>query len=344
VGQIIGSGSAAWAEDSRSVIAATASGIGSTITAYPLDGGAPYRVYATTTRISHLSGGAGGLLALEADSSRENLARALPAPAAQPDIIDAARGRSWAPTFAPDGTLAFLSNRSSTNAIWVVKPGAAPVLLYDAGLAPMFRVEYSPDGALLAAAIATEKGITIRIVAARGAVVTSFDSPTLGMAHPTWAPDGKGIILFDRTRMQEVWVSLDDAQQRRGVTEPPWCAVQVRDKGVFCARIDKPGLWQIGKEQPRLISEKYPIHFGPPPAFRGDDVLIPDFNAPESPRILAQPLAGGADRVLAYAPGAFHHPQGQSKMAVNPKTGEIIYVAAVQGDTNIDLLSLAAQA
>jgi len=28
-------------------------------------------------------------------------------------------------------------------------------------------------------------------------------------------------------------------------------------------------------------------------------------------------------------------------MAANPKTGEVIYVAAVQSDTNIDLLTLA---
>ena len=49
----------------------------------------------------------------------------------------------------------------------------------------------------------------------------------------------------------------------------------------------------------------------------------------------------GADRLLAYAPGA----QAQfgileSGMAVNPKTGEVIYVASVQSDTNIDLLTL----
>jgi hypothetical protein len=57
---------------------------------------------------------------------------------------------------------------------------------------------------------------------------------------------------------------------------------------------------------------------------------------------LAQPLSGGPDRVLAYAPGAEAVEFGlESKMAVNPKTGEIIYVAAVQGDTNIDLLTLA---
>jgi hypothetical protein len=342
VGQIIGGGSAAWSEDSRAVLAATASGIGSIITAYPLDGGAPHRVYAASTRITHLAAGAGGLLALEADTSRENLARATPQPAAQPDIIDPARGRSWAPTFAPDGTLAFLSNRSSTNAIWTMKPGTASAMLYDAGLLPMFRVEYSPDGTRLAAAIAHENGITIRIVASSGAVVGSFDSPTLGFGHPSWTPDGKSVILFDRTRLQEVCVSLDDPVQRLPVAEPPLHSIKISDKGVFCARIDKPGIWQIGNEA-RLISGKYPIHFGPPITFRGEDVLIPEFNAPNGARILAQPLAGGQDRVVGYAPGAFASPEGQSKMAVNPKTGEIVYVAAVQGDTGIDLLTLSRQ-
>ena len=48
---------------------------------------------------------------------------ASPEPAAQPDIIDAVNGKTWAPTFAPDGTLAFLSNRSGTNAIWMHEAG-----------------------------------------------------------------------------------------------------------------------------------------------------------------------------------------------------------------------------
>src|SRR4051812_32433089 len=101
-----------------------------------------------------------------------------------------------------------------------MKPGVAPAMLYDAGLLPMFRVEFSPDGTQLAAAIAQEQGITVRIVAS-GAVVTSFDSPTLGLAHPTWTPDGKGVIVFDRRTMQEVCVSLDDPTQRRPVTGAP---------------------------------------------------------------------------------------------------------------------------
>jgi hypothetical protein len=53
---------------------------------------------------------------------------------------------------------------------------------------------------------------------------------------------------------------------------------------------------------------------------------------------LVQPLAGGPDRILAYAPGA----EGpyQRKIAVNPTNGEIIYLASIVNGTNIDLLTL----
>ena len=109
---------------------------------------------------------------------------------------------------------------------------------------------------------------------------------------------------------------------------------------MFAARFGKPGIWQMG-EKPRLLTAKYPTTWEAPPVLLGDDLLIPDFDAPGGPRILAQPLAGGPDRVLAYAPGAQAQQNGlQSKMAVNPKTGEIIYEAATQSDTNIDLLTL----
>ena len=73
-------------------------------------------------------------------------------------------------------------------------------------------------------------------------------------------------------------------------------------------------------------------------------MLVPDFEAAGGARILAQPVAGGPDRVLAYAPGAEAQDGALvSKMAVNPKNGEVIYVASVQGDTNIDLLTLRTQ-
>ncbi len=340
LGTLVGGGLAAWSEDSRAALVSAASGIGSEITAYPVDGGAPYRVYSTTINVSHLAAGAGGLLALETDTSRQNLARPRPEPAAEPDIIDPVNGKTWAPSFAPDGTLAFLSNRTGNNAVWVMKPGAAPSVLFDAGLAPLFRLQFSPDGTRLAVVTAGEN-MNIKILTVDGGTVASFDAPTVGYANPTWTPDGKAVIIFDIPTLKLVRIALDDPARRIPITGTPWETFAFHDNRIFSARVDTGGVWQMGKT-PRLVNSKYPRNFAPPLTFRGDEVLIPDFDAVGGARIRTQPLAGGPDRMLAYAPGAEAQDRFfESKMAVNPKTGEVIYVAAVQGDTNIDLLTLA---
>ena len=341
LGKIVIGGSATWSEDSRDVLTATASGIGSEITAHPIDGGGAYHVYAAPINVSHLAAGTGGRLALETDPSRQNLARAGTSPAAQPDIIDPANGRSWAPTFAPDGTLAFLSNRSGTNAIWVIKPGKAPALLYDGGFSHLFRLEFSPDGTHIAMPIAGEDGLTITILTAAGATVSAFRSPTLGGGAPTWTPDGREIIYFDKSAHGYIRVDITNPARRRLAAPLPWGAILYHGGSEYAQRFDSPGYWQIGGK-PRLVSGKYPLRWDPPPALLGEELLVPDFAAAGGPRILAQPLTGGPDRLLAYAPGAQAQQDGlQSKTAVNPKTGEIVYVASVQTDTNIDLLTLA---
>jgi hypothetical protein len=343
LGKIIIGGSAAWAEDSRSVLIAMASGIGSAITAHPVDGGAPYSVYAAAVNVSHLAAGAGGLLALETDPSRQNLARTSPKPATQPDIIDPANGKSWAPTFAPDGTLAFLSNRSGTNAVWMIKPGGAPTLLYDGGLSHLFRLLYSPDGKYLAMPIAQEDGLNVTILTADGATVSSFYSPTFGYGSPTWTPDSREVIYFDRRTDAYVRVDVTNPARRSLAAPRLWGGIFYHGGHTYAARPGLPGYWQIDKGE-KQITAKYPSSWAAPPVLMGNDLLMPDLTATEGPRIWAQPLEGGPDRVLAYVPGA--PPQNgrlDMGLAVNPKTGEVIYVATVQSDTNIDLLTLARQ-
>jgi TIR domain/WD40-like Beta Propeller Repeat len=118
--------SLAWTEDSGAVLTGIVGSVGgSEIVAHPLNGDAPYSVYSTATKIGNFASG-GGLLALVTDISRSSLARASALPAPQPDMIDPTNGLTWSPSFAPDGTVAFPSNRSGTNAIWLIKPGRAP--------------------------------------------------------------------------------------------------------------------------------------------------------------------------------------------------------------------------
>jgi len=332
--------SLAWTEDSGTVLTVV-SGIvgGSEILAFPMNGSASYSVYTTATKVGYFATG-GGLLALETDISRSSLARAGASPAAQPDIIDQANGLTWSPSFAPDGTLAFLSNRSGTNAIWIMKPGAAPAMLFDAGLSAIYRVRFSPDGTRLAVASETTQSVTVRIMTRAGASLSSFDMPSLGLGLPSWTPDGKAVLLFDRRPLRTMLIPIDNAAQRRPFAAPHWVGIAIRQDGTFATRADKPGIWRIdgGIKQ---INNAYPAFYEPPLAFRGNDALVPEYNRGGTARILAQPVSGGPSRAIAYAPGAVNRNGFQSDFAVNPMTSEIVYTAQVSHDTNIDLLALA---
>jgi len=334
-------GSAAWSGDSRTIFVSSMKGFGSTITAYSVDGAPSYAIFNATTSISHLAAGPDGLLALESEPNRKNLARASPTPIAQPDIIDPANGSTGSLTYAPDGTLAFVSNRSGTNAVWTMKPGSPPTLLYDAGLAGLSRMQYSPDGTRLALIVSTQPGVTVRILTASGASVASFHNSMVGSGLPTWTPDGKSVILTDAADFRPYRIAIDNPTQRNPVAAPFWFGITIRPEGTFAIRGAGPGIWRIDKG-PQLLNAKYPAIFNPLIAFRGDSVLIPDFDAQGGPRILAQPLSGGSDKIVGYAPGATNQRANgfQSSFAANPKTGEIVYVAWVQRDSNIDLLTL----
>jgi hypothetical protein len=135
-------------------------------------------------------------------------------------------------------------------------------------------------------------------------------------------------------------IDIANPTHRRPAAPRGWSGITYHRGGTFAAQFGKPGFWRLDPN-PRLITAKYPVSAVAPPTLLGDELLVPDFEAAGSPRILAQPLAGGPDRVLAYAPGALTEQGQQSKIAVNPKTGEILYEAAVQSDSNIDLLTLA---
>jgi Tol biopolymer transport system component/DNA-binding winged helix-turn-helix (wHTH) protein len=329
-----------WSEDSRTVFVSIAGVVGgSEVVAYPLDGAVPYQVYATAMKIGHLSVG-GGMLALQTDISRSGLARASTIPTSQPDLIDPANGFTWSPSFAPDGTLAFLSNRTGTNAIWLMKKGVPPTMLFDGGFSQLFELRFSPDGTKLALATETPETVTVKIMTRGGASISSFNLPSLGLGLPSWTPDSKAVIVFDRRTKRTFRVPIDNPAQRSPFAAPHWVGISILEEGTFATRADTRGIWRIDQGT-RQINGTYPKYYQPPLAFRGNDVLVPEYGTDSVPHILAQPLSEGPAQVIAYAPGAENQPSLQTAFAVNPVTGEIIYVSSVMKDTNIDLLTLA---
>jgi len=332
---------AAWSEDSRTVFVGVGGAGNQTIDAYPLDGGAPYHVYATASNIYSMAVGAGGQMALETDLSRKNLARMSPTPITQPDIVDPANGTTRSPSFAPDGSLAFVSNRSGRDAIWLAKPGAAPERLRDGDGALLRGLSFSPDGTRLTVTSVTQKNVMVRILTAEGADAASFEVRNIGPGAPTWTSDGKALVLFDDAANCYIRVEVSDTSRRTKLPNCNWDGIVYRPNGIFAFRVDKPGVWRLDGT-PKLLNGKYPPRYDTLIAFRDDDVLVPEFSISGAvPQLLAQPVAGGPDRVLGYAPGAANRATDfQTAIAVNPKTGEVLYTADIGRDPNIDLLTL----
>lgn len=326
----------AWTNDSKTVLAAVTDWLGTEIQAFPLDGARSYVMYASSANIENIAVDATGLLATEVDNSRDSLARASATPRAAPDIIDSAHGLTECPAYAPDGTLAFMSNRSGHYAIWTMKPGAKPVQLFvqGKGYLEIQGLTWSPDGQYLAFMTFTHDAIVARVMTTSGAIVSTFETSSIGPGFPSWTPDSKGLVLFEKSSRRAWRIDIQNPMHRTPVAERDWFAVAVRETGIFATRIDKPGIWQIDPET-RLISAEYPRGFNAPIAFLNGNILMPDFGAPDGARILSQPIAGGPATVFAYVPAI------SGNFTVNAKTGEIVYVAGEMQDGNIDLLQLA---
>ena len=172
-----------------------------------------------------------------------------------------------------------------------------------------------------------------------GATVSRFQLPSLGLGLPNWTPDSKAVLVFDRHTLSTMRVPIDNPAKQAAFAQPHWVGITVRKDGTFATRADKPGIWRIDGTV-KQINGDYPRYYDPPLAFRGDDVLVPAIRcrATGAIRIFAQPVTGGPSRPLAFAPDAMSR---GFEMAVNPVNGDIIYVASISHDTNIDLLTLA---
>jgi Tol biopolymer transport system component/DNA-binding winged helix-turn-helix (wHTH) protein len=327
---------ATWTSDNRTILTLDTVGVGSSIWAYPLSGSSPYRLYVTAANIVDLAAGEGGVLAVETDVGRYNLARGQTTPNTSADIVDAASGSTWSPTFAPDGTLAFLSNRSGENAVWTLKPGAKPVQLLGGGTEALIRLRWSPDGSHLALVAGSEQGIRIKILTPQGATISSFDLPSIGYGMPSWTPDGKWVIAFDRRYLQAFKFDIANPSHRYPVAAKLWNGIAIRPNGTFARHKDEPGIWRIDGVV-KLISAKFPEDYENAIVIVRDEILIPDYQRRDAARILGQPVTGGPDRLIAYTPNAYDQP---FDFTANPATGEIVYVAEVLPDTNIDLLKL----
>jgi Tol biopolymer transport system component/DNA-binding winged helix-turn-helix (wHTH) protein len=327
-----------WAPDSQTLFAVSSGVMGSEILAYTIDGTPSYRVYTSAADLGRLAIGPDGTLAVVVSDGRFNLARASTTAPAAPDVVDSAAGVTYWPAFAANGTLAFVSNRSGHQALWVRTPGGEPVELVNGGFKTIERSVWSPDGSRIAFFEVWKGDVSVHVITAQGDNVVAFSVPSIGFGMPNWTPDGKDLVMFDRPSLRAVRVDLRNPSHREPVADKFWDGVQYWHGATYSIKANAPGIWQIDGA-PRLITAQYPPARNARLAFIGDNVLLPGPRIGNTLQILAQPLQGGVARVGYYAPSA----DPDTPFAVDPVNGDVIYVTEDAVNSHIDLLTMAKQ-
>jgi WD40 repeat protein len=110
--------------------------------------GAPQRVSYGIVGLGLISADRNGNLAVETFRTRANLFVFSPGGEISP--LTTAAGNDWDPDLAADGSVAFASDVSGSNELWVKRPGEEPVRLTQLRGSYVYSPRWSPDGRRIA--------------------------------------------------------------------------------------------------------------------------------------------------------------------------------------------------
>ena len=325
----------AWANNSKSLFVVGGVGEELVIWSYPVAGGDPGLVARVPLTLGRLNSGPGGLLAAEVDTTKINALEAPAAAGAPPLNIDPAKSWTWSPAYSPDGSLAMVSDRSGQEAIWLKGVGAESRRLTQRALGSLGWLDWAPDGRRLAFISRIGDRMALHVIDGFGADLANLPIAAMDVGQPTWSSDGTS--LFYPARDRRGWRLWRAAATGSGPAVPVssygWRAVRASGAALFAVRSDRAGIWRLG-ETPRLITAELPVDKPEDwTIFRQELVFAREGDE----RLFAASVNGGRSHPFANIPGA----ESDGNFTIDPRTGRVVYVAAVELSYEIELFRLA---
>ncbi|HMB89828.1 MAG TPA: winged helix-turn-helix domain-containing protein [Rhodothermales bacterium] len=175
----------------------------------------------------------------------------LPATETRNLLIASTRG-DREPQYAPTGDrIAFTSNRSGTNEIWISDAeGQNPIRLTSLNNAATRSPRWSPDGRYIAFETRTEGQADVYVIDAEGGVPKQITTASSNDILPSWSADGTSLyVASDRSGGWQLWniPLLDGDQKATLLTHHGGYASQAAADGntVFFTKPDTTGIWGL---------------------------------------------------------------------------------------------------
>jgi Tol biopolymer transport system component/DNA-binding winged helix-turn-helix (wHTH) protein len=341
----------AWSEDGQALFTQTSRGGDHATWLNPLDGSAPTRLTSSPIQLGRLASGPGGLLAAEAYEWQYDLAQSSARDRRHSIIVETSNSWNWAPTYAPDGTLAFLSSRTGEMAVWMMRQGSQAHELASFGPRYLYHLRWSPDGSKLVLGMEVDGGKSIlRVISASGRQIADIAASDSGLGVPAWSADGQSLIWPARdAHGWKLWrARLDEPGVRIAVSDYGWSAVQLSGETIYASKSDAPGVWRLdGPSRATLIAPEPRPEPGPEVdsheqeytrwIIAGQKLVYVDLTDPLHPQFKSVPIAGGPAEVVADGTGYL---DGHG-FAVNPRDASVTYAKLARDDSDIVLMRLA---
>ncbi|HEY2447140.1 MAG TPA: winged helix-turn-helix domain-containing protein [Rhizomicrobium sp.] len=329
---------AAWSSDSATVFVTRENRWGSSLWAYPVSGAVPWQITTNAIGMGRIASGPGGLLAMELESIETDLALASATAGQPPRIIDQDLSDVQRISYARDGTLAEIADQSGAMGIWLADPGKPlrPLLQIRTHSAGGFvsTLAWSPDGSKLAWTNVTGDGFIDRVISRGGAPVAQFSVPAFDVGFPYWSADGTSLQQARRDASGwRVW-RTEIARPDESVPVSPygWQFVQKQGMATYGVKTDSMGVWRMDGKPGRVADGPH----GYPWRIANDRIVYLDPFDSADTRIMAVPISGGPAVALGYAPGIV----SGLVVAVDPRTGQVVYVHRNHQDYNIGWIRL----
>ncbi|MEM9301849.1 MAG: winged helix-turn-helix domain-containing protein [Pseudomonadota bacterium] len=229
---------------------------------YDSDLGAPRTLLRYPERVWGLTAGLNDAVAFESfPRTRARIIARYPGGGERPIARSAGTERS--PAVADDGTLAWVSNRTGFEQIWLRAPGGEDSQLSDARRGQRFgQLRWSPHGTRI---LAVADG-AIGSLGLEGQAFAIHSLPNDVVRDPSWTPDGLEVRFSLRTGDTWTWmtVAIDQLPEtRRVVLDDAISARALSDGRIVHFRGKRDGLWvtEADGTRRRIADAALPDHW-----------------------------------------------------------------------------------